>query len=162
MHIKSNWKLIRQHFNNSFKTSLSVSIASVDRDNNPTITPIGTFFLNKDQTGFYFEQYTRNLPNNATENRNICVMGVNSSKWFWIKALFRLKFDSYPAIKLYGILGEKRKASTIEISRLNRRMRITKGLKGNTYLWKRMEHVRDIKFIKAEGANIGKMTKGLL
>lgn len=161
MDIKSNWTLIRRHFSKSFKTSLCVSIASVDKDNKPTITPIGTVFLNKDQTGFYFEKFPKKIPENAKTNKNICVLAINSSKWFWIKALFKLKFSSFPAIRLYGELGAKRKATEIEVSRLNRRMRTTKGLKGNTYLWGKMEFVREIKFTKAESINIGKMTNHL-
>jgi hypothetical protein len=162
MDIKANWKIIKKHFNRSFKTSLSVSIASVDKDNKPTVTPIGTVFLNNDQTGFYFEKFPKKIPENAKTNKNICVLGVNSSKWFWIKALYKLKFSEYPAIRLYGELGEKRKAKEIEILRLNRRMRTTKGLKGNTYLWGKMEFVREMKFTKAEGINIGKMSENIL
>lgn len=162
MDIEANWSIIKKHFNKSFKTSLSVSIASVDKDNKPTITPIGTFFLNKHQTGFYFEKFPKKIQENVKMNKNICVLAVNSSKWFWIKALYKLKFNAYPAIRLYGELREKRKATEIETSRLNRRMRITKGLKGSTYIWEKMEFVREIKFIKAEGINIGKMTNQLL
>ena len=40
-------------------------------------------------------------------------------------------------------------------------MKITNGLKGNTYLLKNMEFVRDIKFTKAEKINLGKMTANL-
>ncbi|EPR68630.1 hypothetical protein [Cyclobacterium qasimii] len=162
MDIKENWQLIKNHFNVSFKTSLSVSIASVTKDNMPTVTPIGTLFLNMDHTGFYFEKFPKTIPENAKTNKNICVLGVNSSKWFWLKALYKLQFSSYPAIRLYGELGEKRKASGIEISRLNRRMNATKALKGNAYLWGDMEFVREIKFTKAEGVNIGKMSDGFL
>ena len=54
MNITENWNQIRQHVNKSFSSSLHVSIASVDEDGNPTVTPIGSLFLNKDQTGFYF------------------------------------------------------------------------------------------------------------
>lgn len=161
MDIKENWQLIKKHFNVSFKTSLSVSIASLDKDNRPTVTPIGTLFLNADQTAFYFEKFPKKIPENAKTNKNICVLGVNSSKWFWIEALYKLQFSAYPAIRLYGELGEKRKASAIEISRLKRRMRATKALKGNTYLWGDMVFIREIKFTKAEGVNIGKMTEVL-
>ena len=161
MDLKSNWTLIRKHFSKSFRTSLCVSIASVDKDNKPTITPIGTVFLNKDQTGFYFEKFPEKIPKNAKTNKNICVLAINSSKWFWIKALYKLKFNAYPAIRLYGELGPKRQATEIETSRLNRRMRTTKGLKGNTYLWGEMKFIREIKFSTAEGINIGEMTNHL-
>ena len=88
-------------------------------------------------------------------------MGVNSSTIFWLKSLFKGKFGDYPAIKLYGQLGERRKATEKETNRLNRRMKITNGLKGNKYLWGEMTLVRDITFTKAEKINLGKMTNEL-
>ena len=161
MDIKTNWNKIRKHFNKSFASNFYVSIASVDANNNPTVTPIGSLFLNDNQTGFYFEKFPSKLPKHAENNPKVCLLGVNSGHIFWIKALFREKFTHFPAIKLYGELGEKRQATQKEIERLNRRMRATKGLKGNTYLWKKMEFVREIKFTKAEKINLGKMTAQL-
>lgn len=161
MDINKDWGKIRKHFNISFSSNFHISIASVDAENNPTVTPIGSLFLNDDQNGFYFEKFPTKLPEHAKNNSNICLLGVNSGSVFWIKALFRERFSSIPAIKLYGQLGKKRKATEREISRLNRRMKLTKGLKGNTYLWKKMEFVREIQFTKAEKINLGKMTAEL-
>lgn len=110
MDIIKNWNLIRRHFTQSFRSSFHVSIAFVDSSNNPTVTPIGSLFLNRDQAGFYFEMFPSKLPQHAESNKNICVLGVNSSKWFWAKSLFLGKFNSHPAIKLYGELGEKKNA----------------------------------------------------
>ena len=157
----NDWNTIRQHFNKSFKSNFYVSIASVDANNNPTITPIGSMFLNHNQTGFYFEKFPSKLPVHANTNNNICVLGVNSNRLFWIKSLFKEKFSTPPAIKLYGELGMKRKATQKEIERLNRRMRTTKGLKGNTYLWRNMNYIREITFSKAEKINLGKMTNNI-
>ncbi|MCK5206508.1 MAG: hypothetical protein KAQ79_00760 [Cyclobacteriaceae bacterium] len=161
MDIKINWKKIKLHFSKSFRSNFYVSIASVDSENNPTVTPIGSLFLKNNQTGFYFEKYPSKLPIYAKINRKICVMAVNSSMWFWIKSLIKGKFNNYPAIKLYGELGQKREATKIEITRLNRRMKTTKGMKGNTYLWGDMKFVREISFKKAEKINLGEMTKDL-
>lgn len=158
MDIINNWNIIRYHFNKSFRSNFHVSIGSVDSNNNPTVTPIGSLFLNDNQTGFYFEKFPSKLPLYIKNNKNICVLGVNSNRWFWLKSLFSEKFPTPPAIKLYGKLGEKREATKKEIDRLNRRMKITKGLKGNTYLWGNMEFVREIYFEKAEKINLGKMT----
>ena len=88
MDLKADWNIIRKHFNRSFSQNLFISIASVDSDNNPTVTPIGSLFLNDNQTGFYFEKYPTKLPANAKTNTNICALAVNSSKWFWFKSLF--------------------------------------------------------------------------
>ncbi|SNZ01789.1 hypothetical protein [Flagellimonas pacifica] len=159
MNISTDWNAIRQHFNKSFKSNFHVSIASVDANNNPTVTPIGSLFLNDDQTGFYFEKFPSKLPIHVKNNKNICVLSVNSNRWFWIRALFKERFSTTPAIKLYGELGQKRKASKKELARLNRRMKMTKGLKGNTYLWGNMEFVREVSFKSVEKINLGKMTK---
>ncbi|WP_051941821.1 hypothetical protein [Maribacter forsetii] len=161
MDITQDWKKIRTHFNKSFSSNFHISVASVDAENNPTVTPIGSLFLNDNQTGFYFEKFPKKLPLHAKTNNNVCLLGVNSSRFFWLGALFKKKFSDYPGVKLYGELGERRLATEKETKRLNRRMRMTKGLKGNTYLWGKMEYVRDINFTKAEKINLGKMTAGL-
>lgn len=161
MDIQKDWVAIRKHLNISFKSNFHVSIASVDKDNNPTATPIGSLFLNKDSTGFYFEKFPRKLSEHADHNKNICVLAVNSGKLFWLKALYKGKFNSYPGIKLYGILGDRREATDVEISRLSKRMQATRWLKGNHYLWGHMPYVRDIKFTKAEKINLAAMTEGL-
>lgn len=161
MDIRTNWSAIRKHFNTSFRSNFHVSIASVDIDNNPTVTPIGSLFLNDNQTGFYFEKYPKKLPQNAENNLNVCVLAVNSSSLFWIKSLYSQKFSNYPGIKLYGQLGAKRTATDREIIRLQRRMKATKVLKGNSYLWGNMRYVRDVNFTKTEKVNLGEMTKHL-
>ncbi|RLD84743.1 MAG: pyridoxamine 5'-phosphate oxidase family protein [Bacteroidetes bacterium] len=161
MDIIENWPEIRKHFNSSFRSNFHVSIASVDKENNPTVTPIGSLFLNNNQTGFYFEKFPSKLPENAEQNKNICILAVNSYTLFWLKSLFKMKFEKHPAIKLYGQLGNRRKATEREIKRLNRRMKATKALKGNHFLWGKMEYVREISFTKAEKINLGKMTENL-
>ena len=159
--IAANWPEIRKHFNWCFRTNFHVAIASVDKENKPTVTPIGSLFLDKNCGGFYFEKYPQKLPEHAEYNKNICVLAVNSSRWFWIKSLFRGKFKSYPGIKLYGVLSDRREATKIEISRLNRRMQATRWLKGNHYLWGSMVYVRDIQFTSAEKINLDAMTDDL-
>lgn len=65
MDIKLNWLEIKKHFNKSFRTNFHVSIASVDKENSPTVTPIGSLFLNNNQTGYYFEKFPTKLPETA-------------------------------------------------------------------------------------------------
>lgn len=161
MDLISKWTDIRKHFNKSFSTNFHVSIASVDVEGNPTVTPIGSLFLNSNQTGFYFEKFPSKLPEHARNNKNICVLAVNSGSWFWIRSLFRGSFKTNPAIKLYGQLGDRRNATEPELQRLRRRMKYTTGLKGHTLLWGSMPYVRDIIFTKAEAINLGKMTAGV-
>lgn len=138
---------------------MHVAIASKDENGIPTNTPIGSLFLNSNQTGFYFEKFPSKLPQSAKENSTICILAVNSNRWFWLRALFKNHFNLLPGIKLYRVLGNRRKATKIEISSLNKRMRVTKGLKGNTYLWGTMTDVRDITFTHIETINLEEMTQ---
>lgn len=161
INLEENWQKIRTHFSKSFGANMHVSIASVNKDNLPTVTPIGSLFLNDNQTGFYFEKFATKLNTNSKTNKNICVLAVNSNKWFWFKSLLKMNFSEYPAIKLYGELGIKRGATTKEYRAFQRRIRQTKRLKGSKYLWQDMSMVREIKFTKGEKINLGKMTKEL-
>ena len=161
INLEENWQKIRTHFSKSLGSSMHVSIASVNEDNEPTVTPIGSLFLNKNQTGFYFEKFATKLNSNSKTNKNICVLAVNSNKWFWFRSLFKMKFTEYAAVKLYGELGEKRAATEKEYRAFQRRVRSTKMLKGSKYLWNDMSMIREIKFTKAEKINLGKMTNKL-
>lgn len=159
MNIKADWNEIRKHFTKCFRSNFFVSIASVDEENCPTVTPIGSLFLGHHQDGYYFEKYLSRLPEHAKHNKKICVMAVNSSIWFWLKSLFQGGFSSNPAIRLFGELGERREATEAEKTRLRARVRSTRGLKGNHYLWDDMQYVRDVTFTKAEKVNLGAMTR---
>ncbi|MBU3010635.1 hypothetical protein KO506_04435 [Polaribacter vadi] len=161
INLKENWQKIRMHFSKSFAVNMHVSIASVDKDNQPTVTPIGSLFLNDNQTGFYFEKFASKLNVNSKTNKKICILAVNSSKLFWLKSLFKMSFSNYPAVKLYGELGIKREATEKEFRAFQRRIRQTKRLKGSQYLWQDMSMVREITFTKGEKINLGKMTKEL-
>lgn len=161
MNITSSWPDIVLHFTACFRSNYHVSIATVDADNCPVVTPVGSLFLNDDQTGYYFEKYLTSIPRHAAASRNICVLGVNSSAWFWLKSLYRGEFQGYPAIRLFGTLGNKRQATPEEVARLRHRVRRGKGLKGHAYLWSRMGEVREVTFTRAESVNLGAMTAKL-
>lgn len=156
-----NWDKIRKHFSKSFATSMHVSMATLNQNQQPHISPIGTFFLNEDYSGFYFEQYTRQLPRAAEQNRQVCILAVNSSKWLWLKSLFKGQFFDHPGIRLFGELGQRRKAKPQEIHALQRRMRATRRLKGHQMLWKDLDQIREVKIIGAEPMKIGAMTNKL-
>jgi hypothetical protein len=123
MDLHEDWTEIRSIVNKAFASHFHVSIGSVDQQGQPTVTPIGSLFLYRDPGGFYFEKYPSKLPVHAKQNQRICILAVNSSPFFWLGSLFRGKFSSAPAIKLYGSLGDLRNASAKDIARLRKRMR---------------------------------------
>ncbi|MEQ6123015.1 hypothetical protein AAON49_02295 [Pseudotenacibaculum sp. MALMAid0570] len=158
INIQKDWSKIKEHFKICIRRNMHVAIGSVNADHTPTVTPIGSLFLNDDQSGFYFEKFATKLNKNSKTNRNICILMVNNKKWFWLKSLYKGSFSDYPAIKLYGELGDKRDATPKEVRAFQRRVRSTKRLKGNQYLWRDMSQIREITFTKAEKINLGKMT----
>ncbi len=138
-----NWSQVRSHFRKCQAQNLQQAIATVDELGLPQITPIGTVFLNDDQTGFYFEMYTTTLPDCAETTKRIAILGVNTSKWYWFKALFKGVFYGPPAVKLYGQLGQRRRATEVEMRRLERRLSSAKRMKGYDLLWKNMAFIRE-------------------
>ena len=111
MEIEKNWDEIRKLFDESYKSCFHFSVATVNDDGSPHITPIGGLFLREDCTGFYFEELPLRLPDNLKNDTRVCVMAVNADKVFWGKSLMDGKFTSIPAIRLSGIAGKQREQS---------------------------------------------------
>ena len=61
MDLKTNWNKIKDHFNKSLNSNFYVSVAFLNSENIPTVTPIGSLFLNDNQTGYYFEKFSSML-----------------------------------------------------------------------------------------------------
>jgi len=159
MQVKENWVDIKRIFAQSFKSSFHYAMATVDEDGGPHVTPIGSLILSSPGRGFYFEEFPRQLPLNLQSNGQVCVLAVNSSRWFWIKSLFSGRFSSPPAIRLFGTVGEVREASEKEIKLWHHRVKKARNSKGFALMWKDMKRVRDIEFSRAEPVHIGEMTR---
>ena len=117
MRIDGQWKEIKELFRQSFKSSFHYAIATVNGDGEPHVTPIGSLILGEPGRGLYFEEFPTQLPRNLQNNKRVCVLAVNSSRWFWIKSLVGGKFAGPPAVRLYGTVGEVREATEKEIDR---------------------------------------------
>lgn len=146
MELSNHWNEIVSVLNNGKKSNRHFSVATVDQDGNPHITPIGHFFFRDNMTGFYFEAYSEAMPKNFETNKNICLMTVNSNPVFWLKSLTAGKFAAPPAVRLYGIVGEPRAATQQELQQYKQSIRITQFLKGHKLLWQGLDRVRDVQF----------------
>ena len=160
MDIRENWEVVKRLFKESFKSSFHYAIATVSENGKPHITPIGSLILSKPGHGFYFEEFPQNLPRNLGSNNQVCVLAVNSSKWFWFTSLVGGKFSSPPAVRLHGEAGELREATDKEIALWQKRVQPVSFSKGHAEMWRRMSMVRDIKFSKVEPVHIREMTGG--
>ncbi len=162
MNIHEKWPEIKKLFKSSFRSSLHFSIATIDREGNPHITPIGSLILGDPCKAIYFEEFTRRLPSNSEDKKQICVLAVNSSKYFWFKSLISGKFLETPAIRLYGKMGVRREATEREIVLWNNRVRAVSFTKGHDMMWANMKTVREIEFDKAEPVHMGQITKNAI
>lgn len=161
MDVAENWSKIKKIFRASFKSSFHYAVASVNKNGEPHVTPIGSLILGEPGRGIYFEKFPINLKNNLTTNNHVCVMAVNSSKWFWLKSLFLGRFTTPPAVRLRGVVGEARDATETELILWQRRVRSVRSSKGHALMWAGMSKVREIEFTEIEPVYIGEMTRDL-
>ncbi len=159
MRIDEHWAEIKHLFRRSFRSSFHYAVATVDENGEPHITPIGSLILGAPGRGLYFEEFPRQLPRNLRTNKKICVLAVNSSRWFWMKSLLGGKFVSPPAVRLYGMAGQLREATEQEIQLWQRRVGRVRFTKGHAMMWAKMRTVRDIEFSRVEPVHVGAMTK---
>ena len=160
MDIHTDWHLIKRLFRTSFASSFHYAIATVTEDGKPHVTPIGSLILGSPGHGMYFEEFPSRLPGNLSTNSQLCVLAVNSSKWFWLTSLIRGRFYSMPADRLLGEAGEVRNATAREMALWQKRVRSVRFTRGHAKIWRDMQAVRDIKFTGIEPVHIGEMTVG--
>ena len=161
MEIGRHWNKIRKVFEDSFKSSFHYSIATVNEDGSPHVTPIGSLFLGDDQKGFYFEEYVSALAKNLRHNKRVCVLAVNSSKFSLLKTLLLGKMTTPPGVRLMGTVSEKREATPEEFALFKKRFGKYRMFKGYDKLWGKLRHVREIHFDAFEPVRIGTMTRDL-
>ncbi|MCM3677434.1 pyridoxamine 5'-phosphate oxidase family protein [Peribacillus simplex] len=69
--------------------SFGFSFATVNPDGTPHVTPIGSLILSKDEPkGLYFQIFTSQMTQNLEHNNRVCILAVNSSKWFFYDRFF--------------------------------------------------------------------------
>ena len=158
MQMKENWADIKKLFGQAFRSSFHYALATVNEDGEPHVTPIGSLILCDPGHGYYFEEFPRQLPRNLGNNNQVCVLAVNSGRWFWVKSLFCGRFTSPPAMRLYGTIGDLREATEKEIESWHRRIRKVRSSKGYSIMWKNMKMVREITFSRVEPVHMGEMT----
>ena len=161
MNLKENWQKVKKVLENGQASTVYCSIATVNPDGTPHITPVGTVFLGDDQTGYFFDHYAETLGENIDTNPNVCIMAVNGGKIYWFRSLFKGKFVSPPGVRLYGKVGPIRPATAEEIEKIERRVKPAKLLKGARMLWTDFTHVRDIEFTSYKPITYPMMMDGM-
>jgi uncharacterized protein len=161
MGIGDHWETIRAVFDEAYKSCVHFAVATVNEDGSPHVTPIGALILRDNQTGFYFEENPVRMPRNLKTNPRVCILAVNADKRFWGNALINGKFPTPPAVRLSGIAGKRRKATSDEITLWQEKIALAKGTKGYELLWNHFSQVRDITFDSFDPVDVGEMTNSL-
>jgi predicted pyridoxine 5'-phosphate oxidase superfamily flavin-nucleotide-binding protein len=159
--LQAAWPWIVRYFEQSLKRSIFYTFATVDADGSPHLAPYASLVLNDDCTGYYSDVFPNHMSRNLAADRRVCIMVVNSGMWYWLKGVFRGRFDHWPGIRLYGTVDESRPAKPGEVERWRVRVRLFKPFKGYNLIWRDINTVRDIRFTHYEPVRVGPMTRDL-
>ncbi len=138
-------KITDEVFENKIKPLIAqstyCSIATVTKDGNPHVTPIGSVIMKTKEKGVFFEKFTKSIPVNIMKNNLATLMFVNDGRWFWLKSLFKGSFESPPAIRVLVKFGDLREEKDGEGKVFKRKVKIFSFTKGHKRLWSDMSHV---------------------
>lgn len=161
MNIKDDWKNVKSVLEQGQASSIYCSIATVNPDGTPHITPVGTVFLRDDQSGYFFDHYAESLGNNIDRNPDVCIMAVNAGRLFWLRSLLKGRFVAPPGVRLYGKVGPVRAATPEEIGKIESRVRPSQWMRGARLLWTNFTRVRDIEFTHYKPVTYPVMMEGM-
>lgn len=158
MEIETHWNSVKKVFKQSFASSFHFSIASINENGTPHVTPIGSLILGSPGHAIYFEEFTSQLPKNIIVNNHLCILAVNSGKWFWLKSLIKERFSEPPSLRLHGEAGVLRDATDVEVKLWHKRVKTVSFTKDHKLMWRWMSKVREVKITKIDPVRIGSMT----
>lgn len=153
MPIEISWSEVTALFNKV----QHASVATVDSDGSPRITPIGSILFSGEGRGYYFEKFPQSMRSNLDHDPRMTILAVSPSFGLWLGALWRGKFKTQPAIRLVCEAGARRKATPEESEAWLSKVRPFRYLKGYNLLWKDMNMLREFKVIRVEPVELGKM-----
>lgn len=160
---EADWRQARQICASSFLSSLHFSISSINGDGTPHVTPIGSLRLLEPGTAIYFEIFTSRLSENLEQRRSLCILGVNSSKRFWVRSLWSGRFSERPGVRMVGVAGQRREATREEVAWWQRRVRFARRLRGYEMLWgtQQLRWIRELTIVEIVPVALGAMTADL-
>ncbi len=156
--MKINDLLFKQKIKPLFTRAVYCSIATVNEQGQPHITPIGSVVLNNKNQGWFFQKFTQGIPNNVVHCKYATIMAVNDGAWFWLKSLIKGRFNQPPAMRMQVKLGALRPATKAEMEKFQRRVKLFSLTKGHAMLWRDMSNIREFEIIAYKPVFIGKMT----
>ena len=153
----SHWPEIRK----LWKSTLFGAFASSGPDG-PQVTPIGSIYLHPTQPrGYYHPIFANRLRKALSADQPFELLFVNTSASPWLSGLLRGRFDHMLAVRLKGhALGPRRAASTEEVARWRKRVRLVSWTRGHDLLWKDVRFVQELSFQSMIPVRFGGMRNG--
>jgi hypothetical protein len=152
--LDQDWDEIRRLFARTFYTS----IATVDADGRPHVTPIGSLLLHREPgRGFWFERFTTAMPRHLEGDSHLCALAVDTRLLFWGRALLAGRFATAPGVRLAGVAGPRRPATEREMELFQRRVKLVRWTRGYQKLWSRFGSGREVTFDRILPLRIGRM-----
>ena len=156
----ASWPEIRRLCRGAFASNFYFSVASIGEAGEPHVTPIGSLLLGAPGHGFFFEVFAGGLSRRLRDDQRVCVSAVDSGRMLWVRALLRARFPRRPGVRLYGRAApSSRYATTEELARWRRQVRLLRWLPGYEPLWGNLRRVRDIEFHGWAPIALGSLTE---
>jgi hypothetical protein len=151
-----DWSIIRRVLRDGFATSMHFAVASLGDDGAPHVTPIGSLVLGEPGQAFYSEEYAAGLARRLDRDPRVCVMAMNTSRWNFLRTLWRGEAREPYGVRLYGTAGPRRPATEAELAFFRRRVHALRFLRGHRLLWgNKLRTLRDVRFHGFEPVRIG-------
>ncbi len=153
------WEQTRRIVHRALRTSVHCSLATVNPDGSPHVTPIGSVMLTRPGQGLYFDVFNRALGRNLVRENRLCIQAVDAGKLHFLGGLLRGRFARPLGIRLIATAGPRREATPAEIERFQRSVGPLLRLKGGKAMWSNCRFVRDLTISDTRPIKIGSMTR---
>lgn len=152
------WAMVRQIVPRTIRSSLHCSIASLNEDGSPHVTPIGSFLPTEKGRGVYFDAFNVQLAANVDRDPRVTILAVNSGPIMWGKSFLKGRFLSPPGVRLVGTVGAQRRSTTQEVQRFHRLVGRLLRTKGGQRMWGSLPIIRDVTIERVLPIWMGEMT----
>jgi hypothetical protein len=129
------WRTAKAVVRRTRNSSLHCAIASIDADGWPHVTPIGSVMLGDPGQAVYLDVFNVALGRNLDRNPHCAILAVDSRRLTWARALLEGRFDVPPGVRLVGTVSPARAATSAEVERFQRVVRLAMHTKGGRRLW---------------------------
>lgn len=157
--MKVDNKLFKEKVKPLFSRAVFCSVATVNEVGMPHVSPIGSVVLNDEKHGWFFQKFTKRIPQNSAHCEYATIMAVNDGRWFWLKSVLKGQFKKPPAMRILVKLGKLRPATEAESAKFQRRVGIFKRTKGYAMMWQEMAEIREFEIVEYKPVFISTMTK---